>query len=170
MITKGFSLLELLVTITLGAILLSIAAPGLASLITNNAIDAEASNISNALRSARSHAVDINQHVVVCFADNSNICKNNGFTHLLVFVDKNNDGVLTTSGANPDAIILNGSAFDHTLSIAPDAGSYVFLADGSTSAVGSISVCSGDTQASTEGHRLSVSLSGRTQSDNIACH
>lgn len=64
-ILSGFSLIELLVTITLGGIVLSIAIPSFSETIVSNRLTAYNNDFISALNLARSEAVKRGYHVVV---------------------------------------------------------------------------------------------------------
>lgn len=68
---RGFTLLELLVTLVIVAILLAVAAPSFQSVIRNNAMVAARDDILKALQFARAHAVTANTQVSVCAADDN---------------------------------------------------------------------------------------------------
>lgn len=164
---NGFSLLELLIAITLGAILLGIGVPGLSSLISSTALDSEANTIGNVLHSARNHAIDLNRRVIVCFTDSTNNCKNSGFDHVIIFNDNNNNGSYDSTS---EKIILSGEVFDNSVDITPNAASFIFSSDGSVSAQSTVTVCHHDRSTSTEGKTITIALSGRTSISNSTCN
>lgn len=73
---RGFTIVELLVTVTLAAILLSIAVPSFRQLMVSNRLTAQANEIVAAINFARSEAVKRNGNVTFCRAnaDADNIC------------------------------------------------------------------------------------------------
>jgi prepilin-type N-terminal cleavage/methylation domain-containing protein len=140
--SQGFTLIELLIAITLGIVLLGIAIPRLSSLLSATALDSEANTISNTFRSARSHSIDLNQRVVVCFTDDS----------------------------ASEKIIVSGSTFDPSIDVTPDVASVIFSSEGSASAQSVIKVCYHDINASPDGKTVTVALSGRTTISNTTCN
>jgi len=62
---NGFTLIELMVTISIAAILLGIAIPSFTSTITSNRLTTNANELVTALNLARSEAIKRGQHVVV---------------------------------------------------------------------------------------------------------
>lgn len=62
----GFTLAELLVTVTLASILLSLAAPGFGEVISRNQITVQGNNLIASLQSARHFAVVNHEMVQVC--------------------------------------------------------------------------------------------------------
>jgi type IV fimbrial biogenesis protein FimT len=164
---KGFTLIELLIAITLGIVLLGVAIPRLSSLLSSTALDTEANTISNSFRSARSHAVDLNQRVVVCFTDSTNNCKSSGFDHLFIFNDNNNNGSYDSTS---EKIILSGTTFDQSIDITSDVASITFLPEGSVSGQSIVEICHRDINTSTDGKRVTVALSGRTAISDFTCN
>ncbi len=72
----GFTLIELMVTIAIAAILMSMAAPSFRSMLVNNRMSAAANGFFNALNYARNTALSGNTTIVVCpvGAFNSTTC------------------------------------------------------------------------------------------------
>ena len=92
---KGLTLVELMVTIAIAAILTAIAAPNFTPLIKNNRFAAQKNELQSALNLARSEAVKRNGTVSVCISNNGSGCSghSNHFHHgWLVFADANADG------------------------------------------------------------------------------
>lgn len=121
---RGFTLVELLVTLAVGAILLAIAIPGYAFLANTNKLAAVTNELVVALQLARSEAVKRGQRVTVCKSANasSSSCSNVGGWQQgwLVFVDfgvrgvvESSDTVIHVYGGAPNAIItaINFSQF-----------------------------------------------------------
>lgn len=66
--SKGFSLVELMITISILAIIVSMAAPSFNSSILNNRIDSTTKNLYTTLIFARSEAVKRNKKIHICQA------------------------------------------------------------------------------------------------------
>jgi type IV fimbrial biogenesis protein FimT len=94
---KGFTLTELMITIALAAILMTIAVPNFLVSLTNNLVNAESNRFLGALILARSEAIKRGVSTTVCRSDNGATCTtagsnwNNGW---IVFVDENGNGNL----------------------------------------------------------------------------
>lgn len=71
---RGFSLLELLVTISVAAILIAIAVPSLSLFIQNSREDAQADSLISSLQYARSEAVKRDADVEVCASTDQATC------------------------------------------------------------------------------------------------
>jgi type IV fimbrial biogenesis protein FimT len=72
----GFSLLELLVTISVAAILIAIAVPSLSMFIQNSREDSQADSLISSLQYARSEAVKEDANVEVCASADGATCSN----------------------------------------------------------------------------------------------
>lgn len=106
---RGFTLLELLVTIAIAAILLAVAAPSFTGIIRGNALSSARDGLYSALQYARSEALTRNVAVAVCAAadENLNACSDdedawaNGW---LVFIDSSTGNGATIAAANTDIL------------------------------------------------------------------
>lgn len=97
----GFTLIELIVTLAIAAILITVAGPNFLAFIKNNRLTAQANNMVGSLQLARSEAVKRNKTVTVCRSDNPTVslpalpvCNTgtNWKNGWIVFVDNNGDG------------------------------------------------------------------------------
>ena len=90
---RGFTMLELTVTLAVMGLMLAVAVPSLRSFLASQAVDAHANELASALRFARSEALKRGYEVTVC-AGASGTCSgsNDWDAGFVVFVD-NNAGV-----------------------------------------------------------------------------
>jgi type IV fimbrial biogenesis protein FimT len=92
----GFTLIELMVILSVVAIGLSFALPDMSSFGRRNTISSGTNNILGAISNARAEAVKLNSAVVVCASTNKTSCSaalTDWSTGLISFVDSNADGV-----------------------------------------------------------------------------
>lgn len=106
--SKGFTLLELIVTLTLAAIVLGVGVPSFHNLIQNQRLTAAINQLVGALALARSEAIKRGARVTLCKSGDGRCCATGGGYHQgwIVFVDANGDGVRQPSGC------LNSSVAD----------------------------------------------------------
>ncbi|MHB8472028.1 MAG: GspH/FimT family pseudopilin [Gammaproteobacteria bacterium] len=89
--SRGLTLLELLITLTIAVIIATVAIPALHTLIMSNRMSTQLSEWLTALQAARSHAISHQQHVVICPSADQNACVSstvwqNGW---ITFADRN---------------------------------------------------------------------------------
>lgn len=117
--SRGFTLLELMVTVSVAAILLAVGVPAFSDIIRNNRLTAAANDLLHSTHVARSEAVKRQLPVVVCATGDSTAkppsCNDGAFRDWIVFVDSNNNWavdagemVLETHGAvHPSVTVRN---------------------------------------------------------------
>jgi type IV fimbrial biogenesis protein FimT len=102
---SGFTLIELMVTISIAAIMLALAAPSFQSLIRNTYAQTVSTELATTLGFARSEAIKRGWRVVVCKSSapqasspgcDTSAAWNNGW---VVFVDKNENGTVDSGEA-----------------------------------------------------------------------
>lgn len=93
----GFTLIELMITIAIAAILLTIGVPGFRDLIINNRIASQTNELVTAINMARSEAVKRGEPVTVCASSDQATCSlsRNWATGWITIVDNQTSG-------NPD--------------------------------------------------------------------
>lgn len=110
---RGFTLIELMVTLTVLAIVLSLAAPSFASLMASNRMSTQTNEFIVALNLARSEAVRRGQAVTLLSNDDDNYSK--GWK---VFPDKNGNGAATSATDAEDGLPLReNNAFNGTVTV-----------------------------------------------------
>jgi type IV fimbrial biogenesis protein FimT len=105
---KGFSMIELMITISVAAILLALAIPSFTSFLNANRVTSQANELLATFQMARLESIRRGATVVVCGSNNANaatpICTaGSGWTGWLSFVDVNRDNTFAT--ANGDTLI-----------------------------------------------------------------
>lgn len=89
--SRGFTLLELLVSLTIVSILLFSALPGMSHLLNKNEAESSINTVFRAWQHARSLAVTRSKRVLLCGSDDGIHCKKQWTNQLILFIDKNND-------------------------------------------------------------------------------
>ena len=109
---RGFTLIELMVTLTVMAIALSLAAPSFANLLASNRISTQTNELVGALNLARSEAVRRGQPVTLLAGD---VNYSKGWT---VFPDANGNGAAASATDEVDGLpIRQASAFGGTVAL-----------------------------------------------------
>ncbi len=100
--TRGFTLIELMITLAVAAILLTVAVPGFRTAIQNNRVTTQSNDVLTALTLARSEALKRGIQVSVCSSNDQTDCDGapgtdwaNGW---IVFVDQNTNGTFEDDG------------------------------------------------------------------------
>ena len=136
----GFTLVEMLTTLSVIVILLSIASPGLASLTSSNALSAAQGELAAAMMLARGEALKRGAQVGLVATDPVRGAEfNGGWT---VFVDANGNGVLDGG----EAIVRTQPAFRGDMRVTTAGGETLLAFNGrgflTPSAMVSVTVCS----------------------------
>lgn len=86
---QGFTLIEMLLTVTVLGILLSIGVPSFANQFKRTLSDADTERIAQAIRFARAYAISQNAEITTCFSDDLYTCNRRAHKAIMVFKDKN---------------------------------------------------------------------------------
>jgi type IV fimbrial biogenesis protein FimT len=92
----GVTLLELLITLVIVAILLTAMAPGLGNIVAHNRVDSAADTLTRALHLARTESIQRGHRVVTCLSESGSSCNPASPQKLLVFSDSNRTGEPST--------------------------------------------------------------------------
>ncbi|MGH8076523.1 MAG: GspH/FimT family pseudopilin [Lysobacter sp.] len=104
----GFTLIELMVTVAVLAVVLAIAFPSFRGLINANRLAAASNEWLATLQIARMEAVRRNQRVVICPSTNGTSCAGTSWQRVITFVDTNRDG----AAAGPTETVLRETTVD----------------------------------------------------------
>jgi type IV fimbrial biogenesis protein FimT len=114
---KGFSVIELMIVLSVAALLIATAVPSFTATIQNNRLVTQVNELHAGLSLARSEAVKRNRSVTVCRSSNGASCAGSWEDGWIVFVDTDFDGavdggeeVLNVKQAVPGNITVDFSA------------------------------------------------------------
>lgn len=163
----GFTLLELMVTVSVAAILLTVGIPGMQAFIKNNRRASEVNEMVATLQVARSESVARNKIVAVCSSTDDATCAGSETWDQgwIVFVDEDNDGVRDDPGVE-ELLRANAGPEDMTVRATFESiryrsnGRVITAPDGDTS--GDITFC--DNRGTDEARVVQIDISGRPES------
>lgn len=93
--SAGFSLLELMITVSVAAIVLAVGVPTFTDVIRNNRLTSSVNDLQRSTQVARAEAVKRQLPVVVCATDDASVerptCDDGSFSQWIVFVDTDGD-------------------------------------------------------------------------------
>jgi type IV fimbrial biogenesis protein FimT len=150
--TRGFTLIELMVVVSVAAIMTAIAAPSLRSFAASQRVKSASYDLTSALLLARSEAL-----------------KRNGNVRIARIGSSWNNGWQITIAAT-DVVLNSQGALDSTLTFGDDTPSaIVFNANGRVSSPAAAVAISLGTSAGDAARCIALSLSGHARSSYGAC-
>ncbi len=101
----GFTIIELLIVVTIVGVLSAVAAPSLRTMIITNQVRTSTSDLLNDIAIARSESAKRSQRVVMCASTDMNTCSGSAWGGgWISFVDANNNQQRDTSDASEPLI------------------------------------------------------------------
>jgi type IV fimbrial biogenesis protein FimT len=159
----GFTLIELMITITVGAILLAAAAPGFQAMVRNNRLTTQANTFVSSLQYARSEAVRLRTTVSLRPVDDADWSRGWSVWADPFVRDLNRDGDTADAGENkPERELRTVGAMEGGNSLAPPGGlaRIEFLANGFVGSTGNgdFFLCHA---SGLKGRQMTLSLTGQ---------
>jgi len=137
---KGFTLIELMVTLVVGGILAVIAVPAMTTFVESNRLTTTTNDLIIAINAGRSEAIKRGVPVILCKSSSGTGCSASGTWQAgwVLFVDVDGSGGWTTN----DVMLRSHEAVPPTLTITAAANSIVFKSLGTISAgAGGYTIC-----------------------------
>lgn len=159
----GVSLIELLVSLSVAAILIAVSAPSMKALIVNTQIDNVTNKMYNSLMLARSEAIKRQRTVSLCSTVDGLTCdeNNSGWHHgWLIFTDESGDELLNDS----DQLIRRVAKQSELIAITWNGGySLRFNSRGQTTQVGTFHICDQENQHDSKA--IVIIMTGRLRTE-----
>lgn len=149
--SKGFTLVELLITLAIAAILMSMAVPSFISTITNSRITTQANELISSLSYARSEAVRRGARVSL----------NSGSVNWHTGWNLQDDD---------NTMIRNHAAFDGATTLTGPADPLTYLATGFLAGNNEIEFTLCDDRPNSTGRSILISVTGRASVSNTPCN
>ena len=136
--SRGFTLVELVITLAVAAILLTLAVPNFSQFVKNNRLITQANDFVTALNVARSEAIKRGDRVTLCKSSDQVSCAGSGNWEQgwIVFVDVNDDGIVSNPATN---VLRVHGALEGNVTLKGDAvlANYVsYVSSGATQQIG----------------------------------
>jgi len=149
---RGFTLIELMVTIAVLALLVAVATPAMMSLVNSNRISSSAGELTAALQLARAEAIRRSATVTVCGSADGVACTNGaGWADWIV---------LGTNNMNAQTDVIRGGSIGDNLRVSGPAAGVVFGSAGTITAQANLTVCMPTDKPADNQRVLTVMLSG----------
>ncbi|MBB1269247.1 GspH/FimT family pseudopilin [Shewanella sp. SR44-3] len=138
----GFSLVELIVTLVVAMLLITVGVPSMKSLYEGIRVQNIIDTIESSFVLARNQAVNYGSRVSICPLKGNN-CSGNWIDGFSVFIDNGVAGTIDTTSGITDTVITVVSGFNDDDFIKSDLNIFSFNADGLVAASGLIRYCPG---------------------------
>jgi type IV fimbrial biogenesis protein FimT len=155
--SAGFTIIELLITVGLMAIIVSLAVPSFRSIIRSSSLSASASEFLGALNYARAEAIRRSRPIILCKSTTGNTCSltSEWEQGWLAYVDDDNSSTLDVNtdtivrvwpGLGGNYTLRGDTQFDLAIRynamgvLSEDAGTFVLCADNVTEGARSIAI------------------------------
>ncbi|MBO9740652.1 GspH/FimT family pseudopilin [Xanthomonas axonopodis pv. begoniae] len=158
---SAFTLIELMVTVAVLAIVMAVAVPAFGTLIRSSRLTASANEMVAALQLARSEAVRQNSAVAVCRSDNGSTCATGGAWTQSITVVVRTGQVLRVSQIRSGLVVDASPAvnsLNDRISFSPDG---IARTGAGAPLVGKISVCTATTSPAQNIRNVVISGGGR---------
>ncbi|RLA04835.1 MAG: hypothetical protein DRQ47_02695 [Gammaproteobacteria bacterium] len=121
--SKGYTLMEIMMTMVIAAVLLGIGIPGLQTFIKNNRILAQSNSFMTSVKTARSEAMTQRVFVTICQSANGTTCGGTWNGGYIAFTDI--DGDNSVDAGDGDTVIISKSIDANNLSFDFDGGDFI---------------------------------------------
>ena len=134
---NGFTLLEMLVTVAILAILVGVVAPSINTILVKNRVTGDINTLSAIAQQARFSAVNEQFDVILCPTTNYDTCVNDWANAKMIFIDENSNGSRDSS----ESLIASSDPLNTGNTINGISGAISFSEQGSISTSATITIC-----------------------------
>ncbi|WP_406664364.1 GspH/FimT family pseudopilin [Gallaecimonas sp. GXIMD1310] len=157
---RGFTLVELMVTLLVAGILVTISYPSLSRFFRDNQLSSQASELQSLLVTARNYALSYQVPVVVCPLSGSS-CTSSWGKEITAFADTNGNG--QKDGSDETLLTMGATTLTRYFS----QSSIRYTADGTlASTPGTVELCEGSDNTLYNGVVITLSGRSRTATDD----
>ncbi len=170
---KGFTLLELIVTLAIAGILLGFGVPGMRTLMLNNLLTTQANDLIADLNYARLEAIKLNRNVTITATDASDNTDDFG-SGWTIWTDTDSNTIMDANERLRLASSLSGSStLDAKECASNSISTFVYQPNGSviinTANCPRVTIDLCDDRTAETGRQISIALSGRINTVTRAC-
>lgn len=162
---RGFTLIELMVTVAVLAILLSIAIPNYQTFVLNSRMASQTNDLVTALNLARSEAVKRAANVTVCASSDGATCTG-GWAAGWIVRDAAGTPIRVQQALGGSSSLSGGA--DVTSTITFTASGRTTIPTTATAASTTLTLCP-PSPASVQGRAIQIERTGRSRSASVAC-
>ncbi len=170
---SGVTLIELMTTLAVAAILVAWAIPSFRAYLQNTRVSTQTNEFVAAVNLARSTAITDGVAVTACTSNAANTCGGSWNDGWLMFTDCDNDGVpdlaatATVCDGEPERLVISGVAQSGgtTITETSSATGFRYLSNGFIDNPRTFIVCGQDTDT---GRRVVIDATGRPRVDDAA--
>ncbi len=171
-VQKGFSLLELVITLAIAAIVVGVAAPSFSNMIQDNRQSGQSLDFISALNLARSEAIKRRTQITLCKSADGSSCSDTGAWEQgwIVFLDSDANNSRDATAGSPETIFrvhgpLSGN---NTLTGNQNVARHiVYTPSGRSNQKGTFSLCD-SRKNNNKGRAIRISFTGRVKLSSVS--